>query len=350
LNEANEWASKHTGETKKAFSHASISSYAPETDVTLSSSRAYALALAPHLIYAKSNVVTALVSSQLHNQLDFQAVGSWFILDVPKQDSQSESALTRVPSSREDVFQDSTLDLKAKRSLMKFLRFVTAYEDQPETWQESRDEPFSSFLQQKFGLPPASHAPIVALTMSRKDSKSTLTRDALPQITQHLRSIGVFGPGFGAVLPKWGGLAEVAQVACRACAVGGGVYVLNKPLRESTYIEGSEKLQLNIGDGESITTSWFCTSVEAPRAFGRPKKPDPKLGYISKSMSIVSSPIDALFPATSEGGVTPAGAVVVVHPVSEDETPVHLIVHTSEAGECPMNQCKYPRRTPLPFL
>ena len=38
----------------------------------------------------------------------------------------------------------------------------------------------------------------------------------------------MFDPGFGSVISKWSGLVEIAQVACRAGAVGGGVYVLNK--------------------------------------------------------------------------------------------------------------------------
>ncbi|KAK5175155.1 Rab proteins geranylgeranyltransferase component A [Saxophila tyrrhenica] len=338
LAEAESWASRCAEATDTAvFSHASITKPPPSGEKKLLSSRAYSLALAPHLIYAKSNTVPALVSSQCHNQLDFQAVGSWFVLDSA---SNAQSGLIRVPSSREDVFQDTALSLKAKRGLMKFLRFVANFEEQTETWHDSKDTPFPAFLEQKFALPAASHGPILALTMSTAPSSTTSTGYALPRIAQHLRSIGIFGPGFGAVLPKWGGLAEIAQVACRAGAVGGGVYVLNKAIKEATKSEEDNRITLKLSDAEQVSTTWLCGSAETMQTIS--PAPDASSGSsatVSRSISVISSPLSALFPSTSEGGVTPAGAVVVVPSSNNDGPPVHILVHTSEAGECPMNQC-----------
>ena len=117
-----------------------------DDSVKLSQPRAYSLALAPQVIHTQSKLLPALVSSRIHNQLDFQAVGSWFLLES----SGEQKHVVRVPSGREDIFQDSALDLKAKRSLMKFLRFVGNFEEQSETWQSHAETPFSDFLQQKF--------------------------------------------------------------------------------------------------------------------------------------------------------------------------------------------------------
>lgn len=222
---------------------------------------------------------------------------------------------------------------------MRFLRFVGAYEEQTETWEAERDTPFPQFLEQKFGLPPASHGPILALTMSGSAPSATTTALALPKIARHLRSIGVFGPGFGAVLPKWGGLAEIAQVACRACAVGGGVYVLNKGIKSVQKTTDGSVLSLELSDGEKVTTTWLAGCADdLPASI----LPDDKssAAVTSRSISVVSSALTQLFPSTSEGGVTPAGAVVAVQPSSADEPPVFIFAHNSDAGECPMQQCE----------
>ncbi|KAK3721984.1 Rab proteins geranylgeranyltransferase component A [Vermiconidia calcicola] len=343
LSEAEAWASRFAEDAPQCrFSKASVTKPAAseaEHGNQLSSSRAYSLALAPHIIYARSNLVPALVSSRSHSQLDFQAVGSWFVVGSSADSSQVQQRLIRVPSGREDVFQDKSFDLKAKRSLMKFLRFVAAYEDQPDVWEGSRQLPFSIFLEQKFGLPASSHEPILALTMSQASAGSTSTEHALPSIARHLRSLGIFGPGFGAVLPKWGGLAEIAQVACRACAVGGGVYVLNKSIKSMTPAHDDSGPSLELSDGEKLSTTWLCGSVDDSSALRLGTNATPSSAYsTSRSISIVSSPLPSLFPPTSEGGVAPAGAVVVVPSSDASEPPVHMFVHTSDAGECPMNQ------------
>ena len=224
---------------------------------------------------------------------------------------------------------------------MKFLRFVANYEEQTAIWQDDKETSFPAFLERNFGLPAASHGPIMALTMSQHSPEATTTGLALPRIAQHLRSIGLFGPGFGAVLPKWGGLAEITQVACRACAVGGGVYVLNKGIKNAESRDRDGAISVELADGEKLSTTWLVgSSDDLPGSVSGASAEHQSTTISSRSISIVSSSLTALFPPTSEGGVTPAGAVVVVSASTEEEPPVYIIVHTSEAGECPMNQCK----------
>lgn len=343
LSEAEEWAAKHSQSVLQngsaTFSHATVTQPDAEAvGVKLSQPRAYSLALAPQVVHAQSKLLPALVSSRIHNQLDFQAVGSWFVLEHAGSAEDASTKVTRVPSSREDVFQDTSFDLRAKRSLMKFLRFVGNYKEQNETWENAADTPFSDFLQKKFGLPTSSHAPLLALTLAPDAVKDTSTGFALPRIARHLRSIGLFGPGFGAVLPKWGGLAEIAQVACRAGAVGGGVYVLKKGIASQTA-DGDNKLSLVLSGGEKVSTQWLAgCSEEMPLPAADPELSTPATSGMTRSISIVSSRLPHLFPPTSEGGVTPAGAVVVVPSQDSDEPPVHIIVHTSDSGECPSTQ------------
>ncbi|WPG98023.1 Hypothetical protein R9X50_00080700 [Acrodontium crateriforme] len=348
LSEAEAWAAAHSGDSKedtststafapRCFSHATVTRIddggeGANLPRRLGPQRAYSLALAPQIIYSRSNLVSALVSSHTHSQLEFQAVGSWFLASG----SSSSPNLSRVPGGREDVFQDATLDLHAKRSLMKFLRFVGNYEEKENEWREWKDLPLPTALEQKFGLPPAFHGPLIALTLSASLPNDITAAEALPRVARHLRSIGIFGAGFAAVFPKFGGLAEVAQIACRACAVGGGVYVLGKGVSSVDETPGDD-LTLQLSGGETVTTKRLVGSLgDLPLAVTN----NTAWRTLVRGIYIVSGPLSPLFPSTSEGGVTPAGAVVVVPSTSEPAgPPIHILAHSSESGDCPSAQC-----------
>lgn len=272
-------------------------------------------------------------------------MGSWWVYAGDTAGDASEGDVTpkkllKVPNGREDVFQDHQLDFKSKRALMKFLRFITDYEEQPEVWNDHRLQPFPAFLSSQFKVPAALQGPLLALALSSASSSQTTTEYALPRIARHLRSIGVFGAGFGAVIPKWGGLAEISQVSCRAGAVGGGVYVLGKGLMSNTEAvancEGDVKLHLK--DGEAVTAKWVV---------GGSASTAEKDSYC-RSTTIVASPLAPLFPPIAEEAPAPASAVVVFPSGSllldgtEDELPpVHIFVHSSDTGECPSGQSKF---------
>jgi len=253
--------------------------------------------------------------------------------------------------------------------------------------------------------------------------------------------MGMFGPGFGSVIPKWGGLSEVAQVACRAGAVGGAVYVLGKdikaievaqvdedgveeiprpelsqqdiskevsdaigasnfmPTDETSLNQTEDNIKnqsldellaaagYNIGGGEDPKQSesepvvdevqTFATSEQQRKNFtvhleggevikadyvvgtrndlpegqlaatitSRSTSPNTKSSTMSRSISVVFDPLSALFPLASEGGVTPAGAVVVfpsgsLPDASSSGLPVNIIAHTSDTSECPQGSSK----------
>jgi Rab proteins geranylgeranyltransferase component A len=371
------------------FSDASITvtpTGTSEPSQTLGFSRAYSLALAPQLIYTQSKLLPYLVSSKVYRQLEFLAMGSWWVFSPTSSDEHGASEedgnipaaagkLMRIPTTREDVvFSDKSIDLRSKRAVMKILRFVMDYENQHELWEPYSSKPFSDFLTEQFKLPRTLHDLFLALTLSLEPPQNTYTSSALPRIARHLRSTGKLGPGFSSVIPKWGGLSEIAQIACRAGAVGGAVYVLGKglkqvgkkekrradqevslPIETSTDIEGSKTgtFQLVHLDGnEAVRTEWIASSMT-------PQSSD-SLGSatattISRSISIVSSPLLCLFPSVVENSPPPSGAALFFPSgsldVSNDSAievpPVYLIIHSSDTGECPNGQSK--SRLILPF-
>lgn len=350
-----------------AFRHVSIlkpDQAASDPDApALSFSRAYSLALCPQIVYARSKLLHTLVSSRVHKQLEFLAVGSWWVYssaaahgEDTEEGGTRSSRLFKVPSSREDIFSDRILDFKAKRSLTKFLRFIVEYEEQPEIWEEHKDKPFATFLADQFKVPATLHPPLLALSLSLNSPSATTTGFALQRIGRHLRSIGVFGAGFGAVIPKYGGMSEVTQVACRACAVGGGVYVLSKGVTgvesagrsqsaETADMEQGAGIKVHLKGGEFVTASWVISQGnhgQSPGSGNADAAPT-----LCKSITIVSSPLTPLFPPIAEEAPPPACAVVTFPSGSvslagqeHELPPVNIFVHSADTGECAAGQSK----------
>lgn len=307
-----------------------------ERSPSLGPPRRYSLSLSPTIIYARSALLSSLVSARVDQQIDFVASGNTWLLQPLS--SASQPTLTKVPGSREDIVSDKSVDARAKRSIIKFLRFVGDLDAQRETWESEVDSPFSDFLREKFGLSEQVEKPIHALTMSSKSVMNTKTEWALRRIEGHLKSMNVLGPGFGSVVPKWGGLGEVVQVACRAQAVGGGTYVLGQGVTNVQDSTGSEgrSLMVELTSGEKVSCNWVVSGYNnIPTA----KQNDIQFETLSThSISIISRPLSALFAHPSEDSPEPASAIVNV---SEDGgTPIHIVAHSSASGECPDGQCE----------
>lgn len=334
----------------------------------LSFSRAYSLALAPQLIYTRSSLLPALVAAGVDAQIEFLAVGNWWIHSTPSFAGTIPLSIKRVPNGREDVVADPELDLRQKRALMKFLRFISTYEEQYESWAAYASKPLEEFLSNQFRLSLAVQQPLHATVLSPTPPSLATTAYSLPRIARHLRSIGLFGPGFGAVIPKWGGLAEIAQVGCRAGAVGGGVYVLGNGIKRitmlskvsipETNVEVTERLMsAHLATGDVVEVDWVIGAQDnIPLPLDRPAEesnnPTPPE---HRSISIVSSPLHHLFSPIAEGAPPPAVAVVVFPPntlLSDEQeqntSPVYILVHSSSTGACPDGQSKQiPPHIPL---
>lgn len=373
LEEAEEWADLAVSEGNEhvASPFRSVKVIVGEDEKTsekgrLGFSRAYSLALAPQIIYARSAIISALVSSRVDQQLEFLAVGSWWIYQR-RGDSTSTTSedFVRVPNGREDVFADQAIDIKSKRALMKFLRFVGDYEAQSPLWMQHKDLPFRKFMTEVFRLPLSVQDSLLGLTLSTSSEAETTVEASLERIARHLRSIGHFGPGFGAVVPKWGGLAEIAQVGCRAGAVGGGVYVLGNGVqslakdelqnRDDSAAE-SRPRSITLVNGNRITTHCLVGSMD--NVPWKTKELKPRI-VVSKSIIITAQDLSSFFPPEVEGAPTAAVALVVFNAsvfrldakreVNECDVPVHVCIHNSSTGECPSGQCELNQLLPIPL-
>ncbi|KAK1999799.1 rab protein geranylgeranyltransferase component A [Colletotrichum falcatum] len=343
LQEIEEWAAAHADADgpgpARPFSSATVTKpeVAAGSGPSLSFPRAYSLALAPQIIHTRSELVKQLVSSRAFRQIEFLAVGSFFIYTPPSGASEdARASVVPIPSSREAVFSTTAISAKAKRSLMKFLKFVLDYnsEEQRGTWTPHADKPLSEFLASDFMLDAALQTYIVTLTLSLDGGVST--KDGLAAIHRHLSSMGAFGPGFAAVYPKWGGLSEIAQVGCRACAVGGAVYMLGTGVKATRPLDAQEdgaRFELDLTSGVTMKSRTLVRGAQDVA---------PGSQRVSRTIAVVNSPLSSLFETRVEGAPTPAVAVVAIPAGSIDDVafpyPIYAFAHSSETGECPSGQ------------
>ncbi|KAK8073824.1 hypothetical protein PG994_004723 [Apiospora phragmitis] len=329
LQEAESFAAKHAGGSSEAEKKRSVvrnaAVWKPDDAEAqgLKFPRAYSLALAPQIIHTKSKLLSSLVSSRAYRQVEFLAVGSFFVYEPAKDGS--DPKLSRIPSSREDVFSSQSIPARSKRSLMKFLKFVLDFEsdDQKPLWEAHADASLTDFLTAQFKLEDDLKRYVVALTMAL-DGKASV-RSGLAAINRHLTSMGMFGPGFCAVYPKWGGLSEIAQVACRAGAVGGGIYMLDTSATMKPSGE-NEKASLELPNGITVQADSVISGQETTAS----------VQAISRLIAVVKSPLNSLFQVLVEGAPTPAVAVVAL---PSTPSPIYAVIHSSDTGECPVGQC-----------
>ncbi|KAL2428998.1 hypothetical protein ABEF95_011304 [Exophiala dermatitidis] len=347
LQDAEAWVQDLDESSSTVFKAASIvrpSRSAEEPAVKLASSRSYTLCLNPQIIYARSDFLPKLVSSRIHTQLEFLAVGSWWV--------HRNGTLQKIPSTREDVFNDVSLSMKDKRGLMKFLRYVL--QEDAESSVGGEDDSALSLqdaLNTKFKVPESLHAPLFALALSPRDASSIRFDVALARIRRHMLSMGYFGPGFGAVTAKYGTTSEICQVSCRAGAVGGGVYLLGHELKaldpvtgdSSTdqSVDGLPLLEGTLSDGTRIKTRVVVGDLdELPHLRHRSPEDTPSNGTW-RSVNIVADPLKELFPQTSDNGPVPAAAMVLADTNADESAncPIYLQIHSEDTGECPGGQC-----------
>ena len=360
LAEVDEWAAARPDATSTRVHAPAGSASGPVP--ALGRLSAYSIALAPQFLHARSALVDLLVSSRAFRQLEFLAVSSFFVLDA--------SSLVRIPATREDVFATTAMPARSKRQLMKFLKFVLAWKGDADTtdevggaapWKEHASEPLGSYLTSTFGLDDRLRDNILALALSL-DGASIPVAEGLARLHRHITSMGVFGAGFAAVYPKWGGCGEVVQVACRAAAVGGATYMLGSGIRSVTFPDGKtddgeeqdQLVEVELTQDMTVKTRLLVRgsddvdAVETPSALAheKPERPEqPEQQQLSRLVAIVGSPLPFLFAPTVEGAPVAGGAVIalpagrpLLAAAAAPEHPVFVMAHSSDTGECPPGQ------------
>lgn len=201
------------------------------------SSRDFGLDLAPKILFAKSDLLSILVKSRVHQYLEFQSLSSFHTYE--------NDSFEKLTNTKQEIFTDQNLPLMTKRNLMKFIKFVLNWEEQPEVWEPYAERPIGEILVEKFKLDKPQVFELM-FSIGLCYNMKVKTPEALQRIRRYLSSFDVYGP-FAVLYSKYGGPGELSQGFCRSAAVGGATYKLNETLasydpttKVATFTDGSK--------------------------------------------------------------------------------------------------------------
>lgn len=284
-------------------------------------SRDYGIDLSPKILFTKSNLLSLLIKSRVYHYLEFQSLSDFHTFE--------DNSFGKLVSSKEDIFTDESLNLLAKRKLMKFLKFIVGDDYLAAIKGEDKVLTLKEYLSKTFKLEDKFSNELI-YTLGLVNNPNIDTISGLERIRRYLLSLNVYG-NFPTVYSKFGGPGEISQGFCRSAAVAGTIYKLNTKLVDYD----AESKVANLNDGSKIkinerVVSSLNQSKEKLESLGK------KLHEISRMVIIVDKPCCEWF---NEG----ESASVVVFPPkslnSNNEYPVECLIMGAGTGCCPDGKC-----------
>lgn len=200
-------------------------------------SRDFGIDISPKILFTKSDLLSILVKSRVHQYLEFQSLSNFHTYE--------NDSFEKLTNTKQEIFVDQKLPLMTKRNLMKFIKFVLNWEEQPEIWKPFAEKSIAEFLIEKFKLERAQVFELI-FSIGLCYNIETKVPEALQRIRRYLTSFDVYGP-FPVLYSKYGGPGELSQGFCRSAAVGGATYKLNETLvsynattKEAVFADGSK--------------------------------------------------------------------------------------------------------------
>ncbi|RXK40446.1 hypothetical protein M231_02279 [Tremella mesenterica] len=249
LDELIQWSSLHSSPslTSHQYSQASTSTLTPSLH---SDRRRYALSLYPAILPSRGSMIQTLIDSEVSKYVSFRLLGSVSVYNSTQPLNSSgekeetgmvknskEVKVRRVPGSKEDIFKDTSINLRDKRKLMKFLLWASGSYEITTVFMENKHKRMGEFLKDVFGLD-VKLADQICYAIAHCDDPEEKVERVLGRMNRYLKSIGRYGSG-AFLVGQYGSAGEVAQGFCRACAVYGGTYVLG-PSAKLESISASE--------------------------------------------------------------------------------------------------------------
>ncbi|KAM3582877.1 hypothetical protein VKS41_004640 [Umbelopsis sp. WA50703] len=294
----------------------------------LDSSRHYNFDFSPKLLTCRGDMVEVLIKSGIGRYLEFKGVEQSFVYDTDSK------TFDKVPVSKEDVFSTDSIALIDKRKLMRFLTFAMNDEENAQDLGEYESKPFKALLEEKFKINGKLQMAIIyAIALIQDDESKVMAKEGLERTTSFLKSLGRFGK-CAFLRPLYGGASEVAQAFCRACAVHGGVYMLNQPVKK--YLLNEDKSQcvgIVTGEGQQIKSKWIIGSMEyMNKEWLDVESTEQEASWISRAIIVSSQP-----PIINEASDTEDLSFAVFPPSQADDLsrPVTAIQLSSEGMACP---------------
>ncbi|EPX75136.1 rab geranylgeranyltransferase escort protein [Schizosaccharomyces octosporus yFS286] len=213
----------------------------------LPSLKGFMIEFIPKEMYAGGSLVELLSKSKIYKYLLLKPQRSFRLYASNKE-------WTKVPESRADIFNDKTLSLTQKRLIMRFMKYISSIDDEPnqELLKQWLSRPFKDFLNENFELPETIREGIIYGLCQALDPEIS-TECALEKIKKYFQSFGNYGD-YSYLIAMYGTGSELCQGFCRSSAVMGGTFMLAQKINkiEATSVE--------LSDGEKLSAKNIISS------------------------------------------------------------------------------------------
>ncbi|KAJ9109040.1 hypothetical protein QFC21_000366 [Naganishia friedmannii] len=257
VDEMVQWVKEIQAASLPRYTAASYESPASDFEDNLDRvARQYALSVFPAILPARGDLIDTLIAEDVAKYVSFRLVDGVSTYQKPSAgEPKGNGKWKRVPAGKDQIFKDSSLSLLEKRRLMKFIMFASAERDS-DGWnsepvlQGKESQSLLEFLATTFQL---SHelADTIAYGIAFCTSPSESVKPALLRMNRYFRSIGRYGPS-PFLIAQYGGVGEITQAFCRACAVYGGMYILGPQSKITNFTCTPEATQSNSKHAISI--------------------------------------------------------------------------------------------------
>lgn len=285
--------------------------------------RHYALSLRPALLPATGAMIEALVRSNVASYATFRLLEHVCIYD---------GALSRVPSSKSEIFKQREISLADKRRLMRFIERVAPAPDGTPAAPEAPDGSIESVLSETGVEQHLRKALLYGVCLAWNGNEPA--RTALARTAAVLAGYGRYGNS-SLLVGQYGGTGELAQGFCRSAAVHGATFVLGHPVASLAH-DGSRWTLALDGVNHRFTADKLVGSAEAVRdALGITVSTD-AAAYEHVSILVLDKALEL------DAEREPESALLVLPPeTAGTENAVMVLMQGEGTFSCPKGQYVY---------
>lgn len=258
-----------------------------EIDKKFGRTRDYCVDLCPKYLMACGNLVKVLLHTRVTRYLDFKSVAGSYVM--------KESKLHKVPASASEARGSKMLGIMEMMRYTSFLKFIYNYEHgDSKTHVKGWDmEKKTTRELYKYYKCSENIQAFTGHSIALYLDDSYLDEPALPFIERvKLYAFSVTRYGNSPYIYPLYGLGGLPEGFSRACAIHGGVFMLNKPVEEILYDdEGRVRGVRCPKDEHEQGTEAYCKQIIADPSYFAGTDKVKKVGQVARCIAIMSKPI-----------------------------------------------------------
>jgi len=195
-----------------------------------------------------------------------------------------------VPCSKSEVFKSKNISLVEKRYLMKFLdAFLKPNEGDLIELEEYSEKSLLSYLEHKNlseNLKSYILYCIALLNEEQTEENNITTKDGLNLVKRYLKSIEMYG--LSPFLYCLYGTGDISQAFCRASAVYGGIFILDKSISDINVDINNVYTGIVYSQGKTINSTYLISNSDHIYSFVESEE-----GAVSKCVCFTDKSITA---------------------------------------------------------